>query len=190
MRKLFLLGIMALILSACSEENEETQFTNFTANHGVKKSCKMKSQSARSSYSDEYEVDAQLYEVTGFDSKVSKNRRTVSLSESAAEKYGLHAGLYIMENQLLRKVVQLNGKDFFDETSDSCGLRPITSSYGEIDGAASEERGYSVEYHGTSVVLKTYVRTVLSSSSGQSVNRYYPCNPNEVKWKYWLADKF
>lgn len=191
MRKLLLLGIMALISSACSEENEGTNVLDFTSNQSIKKSRVMEPPSAKPYSNDDYEVDAQLYEVTGFDSKVSKNRRTVSLNKSAAEKYGLPAGMYIMENLLLKKVVQLNGKDFFDEKSESCGLRPMTSSSGEIDGATSEERGYSIEYQGSAVVLKTYVRTVLGTSSGQSVgNRYYPCNPSEVKWKYWLADKF
>lgn len=136
---------------------------------------------------DETIVDLEAVEVVGFDKKETQKKRTVSMKAAEAAKFGLPQGVYVIETILCSKTIQLAGKDFWEDESPECGYKPTRSTSTGLDyDGVSTDRGYAPPESGTNV-LRTYVLHVTSDLYGRSYDKYAPCTPGEIKWKYYVS---
>lgn len=121
----------------------------------------------------------------GFDRVESKG--TVKMSISSDSKYfnGLPNGIYIVEKKLYYKdVTHTAEQTLFDDVSPFCGFLPVKKDNGEE--SISSKRSFLYTETGTCATMRTYLYYVKCTLSGQTVNKYFPCNPNDIRWDYIL----
>jgi hypothetical protein len=137
-------------------------------------------------------TEEQIVETTpittfGYDQIISKDKRKVFFNYGTASKLGIAPGIYLVENLLCIKKINIKGYDFWEEDSPKCGYKPIKSEKTGVDtDAMSKERGYAEPISGTNSI-KTYVIHIICDISGRKYDKYDPCPPEKIQWDYSIS---
>lgn len=150
-------------------------------------STRTKTAKVKTRANDEKIVEDELVVTYGTDKTESVKKTKIALNTSAAAKFGLAKGIYIVEYLLCYKNVYKPGYDIWSEKSENCGYIPSQDFVlGNTSILATKERGYEEPASNTKE-LKTFVYHVISNSYGQRVDRYDPCAPKDIEWKYFIS---
>lgn len=132
----------------------------------------------------DYTTDGDTITVTGCDYTHRLERASVYLNSQNASKFNLPAGIYIMEYIACFKNINLGDNLFFELDSPLCGYKPSQNfTLNNSSISINKERGYTETYSGSGV-LETIVLHLISDTSGRSYDRYTPCAPSGIQWKY------
>lgn len=196
-KKLFVLCLGTALISSCSNDSNvidvtENQIINKVdtiINYNdmfVFPSNKMKT---RAAFAKEDTVEAEIVETIGCDDKKFQRRRNIRIDKPTAIILGIPRGVYVVEDLLCSKYINLDGKDFWEEESLECGYKPLPSTNGGTFESMSSERGYAEPESNTNT-LQTYVVHFICNISGVSFNNVYsPCPPEKLKWKYSVSSQ-
>lgn len=134
-------------------------------------------------------VEDQLIVVYGSDRTESVKKAKIALKSTSAAKFGLPQGIYVIEYLLCSKNISYPGYDIWREESENCGYKPsIDFVLGNSGIAMTKERGYEGP-ESNSNVIKTFVLHVISDLSGRKLDKYDPCAPKDIEWKYSISPK-
>lgn len=126
--------------------------------------------------------------VYGCDRMVSVKKANVALNSVNALKFGLPAGIYVVEYLECYKDINIGDNLLFEMDSPKCGFKPGQDfSLGNEAISVTKERGWT-EAKGGSGVLCTYVFHIISDVYGRKYNRYDPCAPSDIEWIYEFAE--
>lgn len=199
-RKLVSLCIATLIMVSCS--NDMTDFySQENANKGNIEEGYVVSYddmfvpytvTARSNTrsSNDVIIDDELIVAHGADRTESKKKAKLSLNSTAAAKFDLPQGIYVVEYLLCYKTAYKPGYDIWYEDSENCGYKPSQDfELGNSSISMTKERGYKMpESNGKE--LMTFVIHVISDLSGRKLDKYDPCAPNDIEWVYSISQQF
>lgn len=122
-----------------------------------------------------------IYTVYGCSSQESIDRDKYLITSVIANALGIPRAIYVAEYVKCIKNIHIEGlgtSTFFSpQTSPLCGLDPTRTDY---------TRGYnsSTPDANGNIILTTYLVHIISDTSGQSYNMWYPCSPTDIQWKY------
>lgn len=134
-------------------------------------------------------VDDELVVVYGSDKIETKKKGKVALNATAAAKFGLPQGIYVVEYLLCSKIINKPGYDIWSEESEKCGYKPSQDFVlGNSSIAMEKERGYEGPESNTNII-KTFVLHITSDLSGRRLDNYDPCTPKEIEWKYSITPR-
>lgn len=123
--------------------------------------------------------------VVGYDKVENKGSVKMSIPSNSKLFPTLPSGIYFVEKLLYYKDVKHSvSETFFSMDSEDCGYVPIREDNGE-EGIGTI-RSYTATDNGTCVTMKTYLLHAVSTLSGQKIDVYSPCRPDEIKWNYIL----
>lgn len=132
-------------------------------------------------------VEDELVVVYGSDRTTSVKKAKVALNSTSAAKFGLQQGVYVVEYLLCYKNVYKPGYDIWYEESEKCGYKPSQDFVlGNSSIAMTKERGYEVP-ESNAKEIKTFVLHVISDLSGRKLDKYDPCAPKDIEWKYSIS---
>lgn len=85
------------------------------------------------------------------------------------------------------KNVNKPGYDIWREKSEKCGYKPSQDFVlGNSSIAMTKERGYEGPESNINVI-KTFVLHAISDMSGRKLDKYDPCAPKDIEWKYSIT---
>ena len=132
-------------------------------------------------------VEDELIVVYGSDRTESVKKAKISLNSTSAAKFGLQQGVYVVEYLLCYKNVNKPGYDIWREKSEKCGYKPSQDFVlGNSSIAMTKERGYEGPESNINVI-KTFVLHAISDMSGRKLDKYDPCAPKDIEWKYSIT---
>ncbi len=189
--------VIAFIATSCSNDYEDANLQNGSPKELSKDSLIIEYEDlffpptkivkAKTRASDDDIVEDELVVTYGFDRKVSAKKAKIALNSSSAAKFGLPQGIYVVEYLLCYKNIYRLGYDIWSEKSEKCGYKPSQDFVlGNSSIAITKERGYE-EPASNAKELKTFVLHVISDLYGQRVDRYDPCTPKDIEWKYSIS---
>lgn len=132
-------------------------------------------------------VDEELVVVYGADRTETVKKAKIALKSATASKFGLPQGVYVVEYLLCYKRISRVGLDVWYVTSENCGYIPTQDFVlGNNSILMTNERGYEEPDSNTNE-LKTFLIHVVSDIYGRKVDRYAPCLPKDIEWKYSIT---
>lgn len=181
---LIILTFVFMTISSCSDISENLPELKSHDNIKSREPLQLVNNQTRSIDST---ADLNEVYVSGYTSMENGTNMKLLFSQNLANLTGLKANtIYITRYETYYKKFDLNGASFFeDETYDQCGLIKKHT----IDGSylSYTERGYNYKTVGaTQIELETHLVHVISDMSGNKLDVYYPCTPNQIKWHYTL----
>ncbi len=143
------------------------------------------SSSSQNSSPQKTRSSVQTITLNGYSSKVSGGNKKVAISKKLANLMGIASQIYIMEYVTVYQDIKIEGLGLtsFFSTAESplCGVDPNSTDY---------KRGYSSSSPDSegNIRLASKCIHVISDISGRSYNKWYPCKPEDVQWKYNLVN--
>lgn len=195
--KLLPMCLMAFITVSCDTDFEDVSTINDSSqkqieNNSVVKYEDLFSESTnvakvKTRASHDEIVEDELVVVYGSDRTTSVKKAKVAINSTSAAKFGLQQGVYVVEYLLCYKNVYKPGYDIWYEESEKCGYKPSQDFVlGNSSIAMTKERGYEVP-ESNAKEIKTFVLHVISDLSGRKLDKYDPCAPKDIEWKYSIS---
>ena len=129
------------------------------------------------------------YSCYGYTGIVSTSSNfTVALNSTMAQWFNVSPGYYIANRIVYKYDITISGladntKKFILENSPYCGLYPASTNINYYD------RGYTASTLGDTATMTTMLLHLISSVSGISYDRWYPCSPDSIEWTYSILTK-
>lgn len=196
-KKLLPMCLMACIAVSCNNDFDEANLTNDFSRNQIENDSVVKYEDlfsettnvtkAKTRASNGEIVEDELVVVYGSDRTESVKKAKISLNSTSAAKFGLQSGVYVVEYLLCYKNINKPGYDIWHEESEKCGYKPSQDFVlGNSSIAMTKERGYEGPESNTNVI-KTFVLHVISDLSGRKLDKYDPCAPKDIEWKYSIS---
>lgn len=196
MKNLLPFLMIAFIAISCSNEIEESylpkgslkeQNSDIAVTKQKETSARVAKVSRIKTRANDDIVEDELVVVYGSDRTETAKRGKIALKSAAAAKFGLPQGVYIVEYLICYKNIYNPGYDIWSEESQKCGYKPsLDFVLGNSSIALTKDRGYE-EPASNAKELKTFVLHVVSDLYGRRMDRYDPCTPKDIEWKYSIS---
>lgn len=183
MKKLFLLCSIFTVFIACTDDDDYLFQCNDSPCSNSSEDCTEKINKKSITRASIYWGDT--ITVYGYNHTRSLGTRTVSLNSSNAAKFGLAAGVYLMEYLDCTKEINVGNNLYFYCDSPNCGYKPGQNfSLDNTNISYEKDRGWGETDSSSSGSLHSIVLHLISNIYGIRYDRYSPCSPSNMEWKY------